>query len=336
MNLFLTRLTGKMMDTEKFEAHVHQMVKDLARYHKVENSSEYKEFLELEKIEGALPELPKKGFFTSAKAYAKQLAEINPEQLAKRQRLEALRNSDDISFYLSQDKNYIHYIETFKESYRMTGKEANPAAAGLKPGYHFANPNVKTNISYPNERQANNNGKNCHIANDVLYVNVKKETTMAPCWDEKKGFVMKEYAYTGDVLNTADAFCQAEGLFMVKLRFKGAAQQAVTLQSDSKLPLVRLFHFNGRQIMVGINTEHGTEEMSLNGLKANEYYVFSFLWKKDELLWMVNDHTVFQVQNTRKLYDTPMYLQIQSFIAETQKHAGESVLDIDWIRCFVK
>ena len=49
MNLFLTRLTGKLMTTEKFEKHIRQLLIDAKRYHEIEKSDMLKEVRELEK-----------------------------------------------------------------------------------------------------------------------------------------------------------------------------------------------------------------------------------------------------------------------------------------------
>mgnify|MGYP007112540841 CR=1 FL=1 len=50
MNLFLSRLFGKMWSTEKFDNVLEKSKKDLIRYQQVISTPEFKEMLELKKI----------------------------------------------------------------------------------------------------------------------------------------------------------------------------------------------------------------------------------------------------------------------------------------------
>lgn len=398
MNLFMTRLTGKMMSTDKFEAYVRQMRADIVRYHTIEQSAELQEYYSLEKIVGSKEFQSKKQLYTTTrykdtaeykkveeykqamkdkevkrylKAKADEQAELatiprvqaylmlkaevehpdfesrrafwenkkrwaTTEMSIQEARFEKLKNSDDMKFYFTQDVNRIKQIESFEETFKETFKEVSLEASAFKAGYHYANPNMKAVHSYIDELTANNGGKNVVLKDGELTIETRSENVTAPAWDPEKGFVMRDYAYTADVINTADSFRQAEGLFMAKVQCNGIEDHAIVLCNDKRLPIIEMYHFNGRRVCVGVRTEKGVKTEELSGIMPNRYYIYSILWTKDEISWMVNNHTLFSIKNNGLIGNEPMYFQAQSFFSANKRFRTTGNLKIDWVRCFRK
>lgn len=396
MNLFLTRLTGKMMSTDKFEAHIREMRKDIVRYHEIEKSEELKEYYQLEKIVTSsefqakkdeyrkrkykdTPEYKKmerynalckdkeiKRYLTAGvddqpalaanarvQEYLSLKQEVeNPdfeerrkfwedsrrwnksEEARQEARYEQLKNDDSIKFYFAQDINRIKAIEAYEETYLESFKEVSLEASTFKAGYHFSNPSMKAIHSYTNELTANNGGKNVILDGGELTLETRAEKVTASAWDEKKGFVMHDFDYTTDVINTAAAFKQAEGLFMAKVKCSGRLDHAIVLCNDKHMPIIEMYHYNGNHVCVGVRTEKGVKTEELTGISAGRYYVYSILWTKDEIAWMVNDHTLFSIKNNGLIGNEPLYFQAQSFISKKSRRHTTGKLQLDWVRCF--
>jgi beta-glucanase (GH16 family) len=159
----------------------------------------------------------------------------------------------------------------------------------------------------------------------------KNEHVTAPAWDPKKGFINKDFEYTSDIIQTADAFRQKEGMFMVKLRTEGDIHHAVWLGSGKKLPMISLFHFNGKRITMGNYKEKGFDGTTLSGISPTKYYIYTLRWTERELIWFVNNLEVYRT--SYNLPKEPLFLALSSFIDEQQK-AMEGTLNVAWIRVY--
>ena len=246
-------------------------------------------------------------------------------------RFAQLSSSSDIKFFLATDVKKIEKMESYIRVFNDDFDWFKLADSKWSSGFAYKSKQMKANHSFVNEQQANNGGLNTGTIGGFLTILTKKESATAPAWDPQKGFVTKDFEYTSDIIQTANTFRQKEGLFMVKLRTEGNIHHACWLGGYNKLPLINIFHFNGRNIVVGNLTDKGFDGTSVTGICARKYYIYSLRWTKKELIWYVNNIEVYRTN--RNLPQEDLYLALCSFISEKQR-ATEGKMEVDWARVY--
>ena len=252
------------------------------------------------------------------------------QQEARYKRLSAMT---DINFFLKQDPREIEQMERWKTVFEDEFDWVKLSASKWRAGFAYDNPKLLKIHSFANEQQANNGGKNVGTINGNLHLFTKLEKATAPAWDTKTGFKNKEFDYTSDIIQTAENFRQQGGLFMAKIRTTGRIHHALWLGTGSKLPLLSIFHFNGKHITVGNYTEKGFDGEVVRGISPNMYYIYSLRWTDKELIWYVNNVEVYRT--SRNIPKEKLFLAISSFIDEKQR-AQEGLINVAWIRVFAE
>lgn len=310
---------------------------DLKRMANFESSKQYKAWLQLkdskmpERYKNLKKEVATSEFQQQNAFWSNSKRWLTTEQYQQELRLAQLSKMPDIVFYLSQDSKKIEAMEkwrcTFNDEMQWTRLSDSP----WKAGFAYKNKSLKSQHSFTNEQQANNGGKNTGSVNGTLTIITRREAVTAPAWDTKKGFVNKDFEYTSDVIQTADSFRQKEGLFMIKVRAIGNIHHAAWLGNESRLPIVNLFHFNGKKIVMGLLSEKGFDGTSLRGISEGKYYIYSLRWTEREMIFYVNNLEVY-----RSSYQLPkgeLFLAFSSFISDKQR-AEEGKFEIDWVRVY--
>jgi hypothetical protein len=198
-----------------------------------------------------------------------------------------------------------------------------------KAGFYFGKKPLKTNHSYANENAAMNGGRNVCTRNGRMVVAVKNEHATVPAWDQKKGFIMKDFEYTGDVIQAAEDFRAAEGLFQVKASFSGKAHGAICLMSENRLPILRIAQWDGKNVTVGATFDTFEEQTVVEGLKEAQEYIYSVIITKADITWYINNQ---EVARTANKLGTKMFPTIIAFLPEGVKSAGET--SIDWFKAY--
>ena len=291
-------------------------------YQKVLNSPELKQYQQLE-AEINTDDFQKRNAFWSDSKRWEHSKEFQTEQ-----RFNALANSDDIKFYFTQRKAKIDWAELFRPSFDddMTSNK------NWKPGYGYANPAMKDGHSRTDELQAYNGGKNTFFAEGRMDLETRMESKQAVAWDKKKGFVEAIFEYTSDVMNTKEAFAQEKGVFMAKVRSQGSGHHFFGLSTGKTgKPLVALYHYNGGIHQLGLVDGNNTQMAPLTGMLRSMYYVYTFRWTKNELIWYVNNLEILRLRNSLDS-DARFYLA-QSFLPSNEK-GGEGKLKVQWARAF--
>ncbi len=258
---------------------------------------------------------------------------ITTEDYKQETRYKQLAESPDIQFFLAQSKAEVERCEAYTATFADEFDWKRLDDSAWRAGFAYASPLLKRHHSFANEQQANNEGKNCGTINGVLTLLTKEETVTAAAWDEKRGFVSKDFAYTSDVVTTAEQFRQKEGLFMAKVRCSGAINHVAWMGGDKKLPLVKLFHFDGKKLFVGNTSEKGFAGERIRGINPQEFYIYSIVWNKQELIWYVNNVEVYRTANC--IPQEALYLAFSSFISAGQRGA-EGKIEADWVRVYEK
>ncbi len=249
----------------------------------------------------------------------------------KEQRFYELAKNPDIEFYNNEKPERFEAFKKQKVVFEDTFNWNSLSKSSWNFGFHYKNTNAIGNHSFANEKQANNNGKNVQVRNGVLCINTKKETVTARAWDQTKGFVMQEFDYTSDVVQTAQEFRHKGGVFMAKLRCTGNVNHAFWLGSDGKLPHINIFHFDGKKIRVGNAYQDIFDGTKISGINPSQFYIYSLIWSKNELVWMINDVEVYRT--TANIPKEEMFLVFNSFIPQ-KSHGSEGTLEVDWVRVY--
>jgi nucleoid-associated protein YgaU len=291
-------------------------------YLKVLNSDELKQMTALEK-ETSTEDFQKRNEFWADTKRWEHSADYQKEK-----RFIELANSDDIKFYYKQREEEIDWAELFRPSF----DDDMSSNKNWKPGYGYTNPKLKDGFSRTNERQAYNNGKNAFFAEGRMDIETHAEPKKAVAWDEKRGFVEHVFEYTSDVMNTRDAFSQESGMFMAKVRSQGTGHQFFGLTTGKiNQPMLALYHYNGKVHQVGLINGKDSKLVDLTGMLRSMYYVYTFRWTKNELIWYVNDMEVLRMPN--KLPKEQMFYLAQSFLPVNEA-GGEGKLKVQWARAF--
>ena len=245
---------------------------------------------------------------------------------------EALKNSQDIQFFLAQDPKKIAEYERYQEIFADACQWNRMSDSQWKTGFYYGNNKLKNDHSYANEEAAMNGGRNVACTPDGhLTVSVKKNDTTdpSPAWDAKKGFTMKKFEYTGDVIQTAESFRAAEGMFQVKASFSGKANGAICLMTENRLPIVRMAQWDGKQLAVGVTYDKFEEVTVVEGIKDGQDYVFTAIITKEDITWYVNNQEVARAANklTGKVFPT-----VIAFLPEGVKGTGS--ISIDWFKVY--
>ncbi len=253
-----------------------------------------------------------------------------PEYLQEQRFYELAKNPDIIFFENEKPERFEKYRSlalSFKDEFAWNTLDKS----FWNFGFHYKSTELIGDHSFANEKQANNSGKNVSVEEGILKISTKHEKTVARAWHSEKGFIEKEYHFTSDVLQTADKFRQKFGVFRAKIRCAGNLHHAFWLGSDAKLPLINIFHFNGKNITIGNTNKNLVDGIKITGIDPSQYFIYSLVWSPKELIWMINNLEVYRTASNIPLED--MYLAFNSFISEKQKGSTGN-LEIDWVRVY--
>ena len=291
-------------------------------YLKVLNSPELRQLTELEK------EIQTEDFQKRHALWADAKRWQHSEEYKTEQRYLELANSDDIKFYYAQREEKIDWAELFRPSF----DDDMSSSKNWQAGFGYANPAMKDGHSRTSELQAYNGGKNTFFVDGRMDLETREESKKAVAWDAKKGFVEHIFNYTSDVMNTKDAFAQESGMFMAKVRSLGTGHHFFGLTTGKQnSPMVALYHYNGKVHQMGLVNGAKTQMADLTGMLRSRYYVYTFRWTKNELIWYVNAMEVLRLPN--RLPKEAMFYFAQSWLPGNEK-GGEGKLKVQWARAY--
>lgn len=291
-------------------------------YMKVLNSPELKQLTELEKEVNTEDFQKRNAFWADSKRWQ------HSDDYKTEKRYQELANSEDIKFYYESREEKIDWAELFRPAF----EDDMSSNKNWKPGYGYANPAMKDGHSRTDELQAYNGGKNTFYADGRMDLETRAESKTAVAWDSKKGFVEHVFDYTSDVMNTKEAFAQEKGMFMAKVRSQGTGHHFFGLSTGKpNTPLIAMYFYNGDIHQMGLIDGNRTQLVPLTGMLRSMYYVYTFRWTKNELVWYVNNMEVLRTRNS--LSAEQRFFLAQSFLPGNEK-GGEGKLKVQWARVY--
>lgn len=292
-------------------------------YHKSVQSPKVPEYLHLD------AEIHTEEFEKSNAFWANPKRWHTTDESKQDARYTELKNTDNIRFYLSQDARQIADWESYKTLFEDECEQMSV----WKSGFHYTNKNLKTDHSYYNEQAAYNYGKNAFAAGSILSVETKKENVTASAWHPTKGFITKDFAWTSDVLQTADTFQTTKGLFLAKVRVSGGANAAMYLATGERQPVLKMMQWDGKQVSAGVRTNKDEASITIQNLKAGQWYIYGIQITDKEVVWSVNGQEILRIKNN--FGDISFFPAITEFLPEG-KTAGAGKIEMDWIRVYDK
>lgn len=255
----------------------------------------------------------------------------NSEDGKKEARFNELKKDEDILFFLHANVKEIEKYDAVSLCYQDDFNWMNLQGSDWKAG--FAYPAAfQVNHSYADANQAYVKGKNADSNNSWLTLSVNKENVTAPAWDSTKGMVMKDFAYTADVLNNADKLELQEGdTIQVKMRCEGKAGQAILLSDPKHEQVISMLEYSNKRLYCGLRSSKQNNQYHISGLKANRDIIYTLCWKKDELIWMVNNYEVYRTRNILT-QGSHLVMHLCSFLQKGQKAVGK--MHIDWVKVY--
>ena len=291
-------------------------------YMKVLNSPELKQLTELEKEVKTEDFQKRNAFWADSKRWQ------HSDDYKTEKRYQELADSEDIKFYYQSREEKIDWAELFRPAF----EDDMSSNKNWKPGYGYANPAMKDGHSRTDELQAYNGGKNTFYADGRMDLETRAESNTAVAWDSKKGFVEHVFDYTSDVMNTKEAFAQEKGMFMAKVRSQGTGHHFFGLSTGKpNTPLIAMYFYNGDIHQMGLIDGNRTQLVPLTGMLRSMYYVYTFRWTKNELVWYVNNMEVLRTRNS--LSAEQRFFLAQSFLPGNEK-GGEGKLKVQWARAY--
>ena len=252
-------------------------------------------------------------------------------EFAQQHRFYELAKNPDIIFFENENPERFKKYRSLKLKFQDEFEWNSLDKSHWNFGFHYKSTLLINNHSFSNEKQANNGGKNITVEDGVLKLHTKREKVTAPAWDITKGFINQEFEFTSDVLQTAETFTQKQGVFRAKLKCNGKINHSFWLGTDTKLPLIKIFHYDGKSILIGNANENLFDGVKISGINPFAYYIYTLIWRENELIWMINDLVVYRTSSN--LPTKEMYLAFNSFISQKQKGKIGSI-SVDWVRVY--
>ncbi len=248
------------------------------------------------------------------------------------ERFNTLAKSDDIAFYLKENKGRFAEIEKLERVFRddFNGNALDKKAWAF--GFYHKAEEMKRQYSFTNEQQANSGGGNVTVANGSMSIATRQQKMEATAWDEKHGFVKSEFEYTSDVVNLAQAVNRRGGMFRAKVKCDGAKEvsHVFRLGGERAVPRVNIFKCEDGRIEVGIQTKSGYKCEKIKGISPADFYIYTLVWNEKEMVWYINN---LEVMRTTDVPSEDMYPLFNSYIAEG-KTPGAGSMDVDFVDVF--
>jgi hypothetical protein len=172
---------------------------------------------------------------------------------------------------------------------------------------------------------------NLQQSGGILKLKTKREAKQGLAWDKTYGLLPKTFSYTSGLLNSSHSFRQMYGRFEAKVRVKHipGTYHAFWMGTDTKKPHLNIFKFEDRHLQVSAYAGDTTIERKLKYKLKDDFYIYTLLWNKDKLTWLINGKKVFESSN---IINEPMYISFSSGVYD--KTAEPTTMYIEWIRCF--
>lgn len=180
---------------------------------------------------------------------------------------------------------------------------------------------------------------NISFNDSAVCLNFRKESIIGKYWDTTFGIKERKYGYTSAILSSACSFKQRYGRFEAKIKLAHTpVNQCFWIMADMEVPHIDVMKNRMGEVYMGnfypCRAAKADTTQLLKGFDLlNEYYIFTFEWTKEKMVWMVNDVVV--KEEHENIPDTPMFIGFS--LGACEEPADKFLpakMEIDWVRCY--
>lgn len=175
--------------------------------------------------------------------------------------------------------------------------------------------------------------KNVNLSENRLQIALNAFEQEGIAWDEKFGFVSRDFNYSSGLINTANLFQLRYGKIEVRLRVPKSknAYHALWLNTNTPTPAISMFNYCNNCVVTGIYQPTGADQ-SRRRLRLNhdDFYIVEMRWNKKMISWKINGKEIARKANT---VNVPLFLQfISGAVGKIPQQQLPQYFEIDWIR----
>jgi hypothetical protein len=273
--------------------------------------------------------------FRQHKAYLKnKKRHLDSDLYLKLVEFKRLAKSEYIREYFKIQKKYAAIFEE-REQWKITFHDSfhSGQLAGVWDTKPYWNGTVLArNYSQNSEDHFLSNGNNITLSGDAIQIVVRKETETGTAWDEKRGFIPREFAYTSDMLSTAHRFQVGNGRIEAKIGVPDIKNIycAFWLGCDKKTPAISVAHYCNHRLVVGTYLANKVVAAKKRlKLHNRRFYIVQLERTKKTLVWRLNGKKIFECANP---ITQPLYIAFTAgVLGKTNDRKLPATFEIDYV-----
>ncbi|MBS2100511.1 glycoside hydrolase family 16 protein [Carboxylicivirga linearis] len=323
---------------------------DIKFYYKETNKAIYKNFINIDNSERLATFESLKEEVESADFIAFKKDLEDPKRFAKSKEHALISEYEDIKktpefkwFEKIKNKDLFKEIDKWQVTFEDDFDSAQIDQNKWINGYYWGKALLNDVYVLKDEKQFFSDS-NIQLRDSVAHLTTKEGKIKGKVWDDKLGFVPKEFNFSSALISTGQSFRQLYGKFEAKVKVNDSSplNHAFWMVGESIAPQIDIFRFaegGAKNFKAGSHTIDNSNNAlhnvtTVNGVKFDsDYYIYGLEWSKDKLTWTVNGVTVHE--QTKNIPQHPMYLVFSShLLKDVEKINLPSALSVDWIRCY--
>lgn len=278
--------------------------------------------------------------FRQHKAYLKnRKRHKESEPYSKLMEFRRLKKSKYIREYFKIQKKYAAIFEE-RAQWKVTFEDVfhrEPLSAHWDTKPYWSGDMLSQNYSHNAEEHFLSDGKNLALSGDALQIIVRREAATGTAWDEKQGFILREFAYTSGLISTARHIQVTNGRLEAKISVPDIKNiySAFWLGSEKNMPAISVAHYCNHRLVMGAYTAGSASAVTKRiRLHSGRCYIIQLERTNKWLTWRLNGKKIFECANPVK---QPLYIAFTAgVLGKTHDHKLPAAFEIDYVKLSVK
>ncbi len=256
-----------------------------------------------------------------------------------------LKKSEKLLWFRKlQKKNEFDKLKEWELTFEDDFTEGTLDTKKWMTNYYWGETLLKDTYALPGDKHFYTSGKNLEIADSVLKIVTRKETTTGKVWNPLQGFLTQDFDYTSGLISTGKSFRQKYGKVRAKIRMSHApVRQAIWMVAETILPQVDVAKMEQGKLYYGNFWGNIAEKGGVNKKirkktaekYTSDYFIYSIEWTPEKLVWKINNKPV--LTQTRGIPSEPMYLVLSAGVTNgVTEHQLPAKMEIDWVKIYQK
>jgi hypothetical protein len=202
---------------------------------------------------------------------------------------------------------------------------------------YWCNYMISQSYSHNTEEHFLSDDKNLALTGDALQIIVRRETATGTAWDEKQGFIPREFSYTSGMISTARQYQMTNGRLEAKISVPDIKNIycAFWLGSEKNMPAISVAHYCNRRLVMGAYTAGNIlSAVKRIWLRNRQFYIFQLERTNQTLIWRLNGKKMFECANPTK---QPLFFTFTAgVLGKTNDIKLPATFEIDYVKLSVK